>query len=183
MPLSENRTAGEDTPFYYSRGRRLAKAPAGVRALYEETEKPKFNLIRPLVSTKSNAILFGTMVVLVLISLMMSFFGLDGARDYYGNRISVNAVRYGGAAVVTLKKTRKDGGAAYTGPLDIAVSPLKDGAEDPESAAYLHRLTIGARSSEEFRFSIPFEGSRFLVRISHEGAGEGGSLAFRIKTK
>ena len=66
MALSEKRDDGEEPSFYYSRDRRLSKAPAGVRALYEEDRKPKFNLIRPPLSTKPNAILFGTMVALVL---------------------------------------------------------------------------------------------------------------------
>ncbi|MDR2178368.1 MAG: hypothetical protein LBP20_10075 [Treponema sp.] len=182
IPLSEDRRTDVEGPlFYYSRSRRLAKAPANVRALYEENKKPKFSLIRPLLSTKSNAILFGTVAVLVLITLAINFSGLgNGAQDYYGNQVSVTAARYEGAAVVTLKKTRR--GAAYTGPLDIAVSPLED-AEPGEPAVYLHRLNFSSRSPEEFRFSIPFEGSRFLIEISHEGAGEGGSLAFRVKTK
>ncbi|MDR2375098.1 MAG: hypothetical protein LBD96_01515 [Treponema sp.] len=184
MPLGENRGGGEEPLFYYSRNRRLSKAPAGVRALYEENEGPKFNLIRPLFSTRPNAILFGTMVALVLITLVINISGLgQGARDYYGNRVSVHAVRYEGVVVVSLKKTRQDGGAAYTGPLDIAVSPLEGADSGAEAAVYPYRLNFSSRSPEEFSFSIPFEGSQFLVRISHEGAGEGGSLAFKIKTR
>jgi hypothetical protein len=184
MPLSRERDNGEGPPFYYSRDRRLSRAPAGVRALYGESGKPKFNLIRPLLSTRPNAILFITVITLTLIMLVMNFSGLSaGARDYYGNRVSVSAVRYEGAAVVILKKTRRDGGAAYTGPLDVAVSPLEGaGAGTPGPAVY-HRLNFSSRLSEEFRFSIPFGESRFLVSISHEGAGEGDSLAFRVKTE
>ncbi|MDR0730822.1 MAG: hypothetical protein LBF63_04080, partial [Treponema sp.] len=56
MPLSENRSGGggreEEALFYYSRNRRLSRAPASVQALYEEDRKPKFNLIRPLLSTR-----------------------------------------------------------------------------------------------------------------------------------
>ncbi|MDR1444644.1 MAG: hypothetical protein LBI94_07170 [Treponema sp.] len=180
VALSNDPPEGEELHFYYSRSRRLSRAPANVRALYEETPAPKFSLIRPLVSGRPNAILFGTMAVLALIMLAVSFFGLaDGAQDYYGNRISLSAVRYEGAAILTLKKTRRDEGAAYAGPLDIAVSPLGGEAGAP----YPSRINLSSRSSEEFRFSVPFEESQFLVRISHEGAEEGSGLAFRIKTR
>jgi hypothetical protein len=180
MALSEDRRGDEGPKFYYSRSRRLAKAPASVQALYEETAKPKFNLLRPLVSSRPNVVLFGTMAALVLIMLAISFSGLaDRGQDYYGNRISLTAVRYEGAAILTLKKTRQGDGAAYTGPLDIAVSPLGKDAGAP----YPCRVNLSSRSSEEFRFSVPFEETQFLVEISHEGAGEGGGLAFKIKTK
>jgi hypothetical protein len=182
MALSDGHTGEEGLQFYYSRSRRLSRAPANVRALYEETAKPKFNLMRPLVLGRPNAILFGTMVALVLISLAIGLSGLArGAQDYYGNRISLTAVRYGGTAILTLKKTRQGNGAAYAGPLDITVTPLKAGGA-PVSG-YPCRVNLSFRSPEEFSFSVPFAESQFLVEISHEGAGEGGGLAFKIKTK
>ncbi|MDR3146148.1 MAG: hypothetical protein LBU21_07710 [Treponema sp.] len=175
IPLSEASDDGEGPAFYYSRSRRLARASADVRALYEEQEKPKFNLLRPLLSTKPNAILFGTLVALVLITLALNISNRwTGARDYYGNRVSLSAVRYEGTVVLTLTKTRQDG--AYTGPVDIVVSPLEG-----EGQEYPHRISFSSRSPEEFSFSIPFTGSGFAVRISREG--EGDSLAFRVKTK
>jgi hypothetical protein len=188
MALSEKHGEGEEPLFYYSRDRRLSKAPPGVQALYKEDRKPKFNLFRPLLSSRPNAILFGTMVALVLITVAINISTRgQGARDYYGNRVSVSAARYGGVTVVNLKKNRRDDGAAYTGPLDIAVFPGED-ADSPSGpdagpAMYPYRLTFSSRASEEFSFSIPFEGTRFVVRISHEGAGEGAGLAFAIKTK
>jgi hypothetical protein len=174
------RRDGEEPQFYYSRERRLLKAPASVRALYEDKGAPRFNLLRPLVSTKSNAVLFGTMAVLVFIALVISFSGLAGEKSCLGNRISVSALRYEGAVLIVLKKTSR-AAAAYTGPLDIAVSPA--GAAD--SPAYPHRVTLSSRKAEEFRFSVPFDGSEFLVTVSAspEIAGETGSLAFKIKSK
>lgn len=172
------RRGGEGPQFYYSRERRLLKAPASVRALYEDRGAAGFNLLRPLVSTKSNAVLFGTMVVLVFISLVISFSGL-GEKSYLGNRISVSALRYEGAVLIVLKKTSR--AAAYTGPLDIAVSP----ADAADSPAYPHRVTLSSRRAEEFRFSVPFDGPEFLVTVSAspEIAGKADSLAFKIKSK
>jgi hypothetical protein len=182
---NESRGAGGEPQFYYSRERRLAKAPESVRALYENRGKPGFSLLRPLVSTKSNAILFGTMAALILISLVVSFSGFAaGEQDYRGSRISVSAVRYEGAALVIIKKTVRGGGAGYTGPLYIAVSPLEE-SPAAGSLPYPHRVVFSSRKAEEFRFSVPFEEPELLVELSGdpEGPGEGGSLAFRVKTK
>jgi hypothetical protein len=179
---NESRGGDGEPQFYYSRERRLAKAPASVRALYEDRGKPGFNLLRPLVSTKSNAILFGTTVVLIFISMVMSFFGFAaGEKDYRGSRVSVSAVHYEGAALVIIKKTTRGNG--YTGPLGIAVSPL--GKSSAESSPYPHRVVFSSRKTEEFRFSVPFEGPELLVELfgDPEKPGEGDSLAFRVKTK
>jgi hypothetical protein len=183
LPLTEDRDGGEGPVFYYSRSRRLSQAPANVRALYEEKGRPRFNLFRPLLSTRPNAILFGTLAALLLISLAISFSNRGNrAGDYYGNRISLEARRYEGAAVLVLKKTRREGTAAYTGPLDISVSPGESAAAE-SGAPYLHRLHLSSRAVEEFSFSVPFEEPRLVVGISHEGAGEGGGLVFTVRTR
>ncbi|MDR1970904.1 MAG: hypothetical protein LBQ46_03190 [Treponema sp.] len=179
LPLNENRPGDEGPKFYYSRERRLARAPASVQALYGEQEKPKFSLLRPLLASRSNAILFGTMAALILITLVISFSGLWDGQDFYGNRISLSAVRYDGAAVVILKKTLR--GEAYTGPLYISVSPLGGDSESP----YPYRVVLSARQTEEFRFSVPFEEKELLIELSAapEKAEKEGGLAFRVKTK
>jgi hypothetical protein len=185
IPLSENPPGEEGPRFYYSRERRLAKAPESVRALYGAPEGPRFNILRPLLSSRPNAILFGTVAALVLITLVMGLSG-SGEEDYYGNRIAVSAARYDGVAVITLKKTRRQGGIAYTGPLDIAVFPRVRGASGPPETPYPYHITLSPRMAEEFRFSVPFEETDLVVEISHEGtegAEEGRSLAFKVKTR
>jgi hypothetical protein len=181
--LSEERR-GEDGPrFYYSRERRLSRAPAAVRALYADQGKPGFSLLGPLISSRSNAILFGTMAALILITLVMVFSGLGGGKDYRGCRISLSAGRYDGAVLVVLKKTAA-GEDAYTGPLALAVSPLvKAGAL--EGSPYPHRVVFSARKTEEFRFSVPFDEPELLIELSAAGEDveKGDSLAFKVKTK
>jgi hypothetical protein len=193
IPLTENRIPEEGVQFYYSRERRLSKAPASVQSLYEEKGPAKFNLIRPLISNRSNAILFGTMAALALIIVAMSFSGITArGQDYYGNRISVSGVRYDGAAVIVFKKKQRDAGGAYTGPLDISVSPKTaalqkaDGSRQAGDGTlpYPYRLVLSSRTEEEFRFSVPFEETELLLEIS------GGDdslpmtrLAFTVKTK
>jgi hypothetical protein len=159
--------------------------------------------MRPLISSRPNAILFGTMMALILISLALSFSGFTRGKEYRGSRISVSALRYEGAVLVVLKKTnsRRE---AYTGPLSVTVSPLAAGAP-----AYPHRVVFSSRKTEEFRFSVPFDEAELLVELSgdpegpgEEGPGEGDAtpgtapgtapdtmrdaiprLAIRVKTK
>jgi hypothetical protein len=180
--LSEDRRGEEGPLFYYSRERRLSKAPPSVQALYVDQGKPHFSLLRPLISSKSNAILFGTMVALILITLVMSLSGLAGGKDYRGCRISLSAIRYEGAVLVILKKTAS-GGEAYTGPLALTVSPLAKAGDS--QLQYPHRVVFSSRKTEEFRFSVPFDEPELLVELSgNPGDSEkGDSLAFRIKTK
>jgi hypothetical protein len=182
--LTEARRDEEGLRFYYSRERRLSKAPPSVQALYEDRGKPGFSLLRPLVSSRSNAILFGTMMALVLITLALSFSGLGGGKDYRGNRISLSAVRYEGAALVTLKKTAT-GGEAYTGPLALTVSPASKADRAALVPPYPHRVVFSSRKTEEFRFSVPFDGPELLIELSgNPGDTEKvDSLALRIKTK
>jgi hypothetical protein len=179
LPLSENRDCGEGVQFYYSREKRLAKASDSVRALYEEEAAPrKFSLLRPLLSSRPNAILFGTMTALVLITLVMSFSGfISGGKDYYGNRISVSAVRYDGAAVIILKKTIRNATGAYTGSVDITVAPAGG------AAPAFHRVVFSSQGTEEFRFSVPFEEQELLLELSPAGQEARDSLAFTVKTK
>jgi hypothetical protein len=186
LPLSEERDSGEGVQFYYSRERRLSKATDSVRALYEEpAARSKFSLLRPLLSSRPNAILFGTMAALVLITLVMSFTNFTNrGQDYYGNRISVSALRYDGAALITLKKTIRNAEAAYTGAMDITVSPAKTEGASPA----FHRVVFSSQGTEEFRFSVPFEEQELLLEISPVATGGGdlvdrGSLAFTVKTK
>jgi hypothetical protein len=187
IPLSENRIGEEGLPYYYSREHRLSRAPDSVRALYEEKAPPKFNLLRPLLSTRPNAVLFATMMVLALITLVVGFSGIGSReQDYYGNRVSVSAARYDGAAVITLKKNRRPGGIAYTGVLDVAVFPqalAQAGDSGIPPAAYPYHISFSSREAEEFRFSVPFEETELVVKIFREETGEDGSLAFKVKAK
>jgi hypothetical protein len=61
----------EDLVFHYSRERRLSRASPRVRALYENTPKPRFGLFSSLVDTKPKAMLFAAIVLICLIILLL----------------------------------------------------------------------------------------------------------------
>ena len=72
--LSKKNTADDELSFYYSRERRLAKAPKQVRELY--TGKPlRFSLLRPLIGSRPRAMLFFSILVLCAAILLLSYLG------------------------------------------------------------------------------------------------------------
>jgi hypothetical protein len=61
----------EDIVFHYSRERRLDKASPRVRALYENTPKPRFGLFSSLVDTKPKAMLLAAIALICVIILLL----------------------------------------------------------------------------------------------------------------
>jgi hypothetical protein len=70
-PVDDAKLTEHDVVFYYSRERRLEKAGARVRSLYENTPKRRFGLFRALVDTKSKAALLIIIVAICLFLLLM----------------------------------------------------------------------------------------------------------------
>jgi hypothetical protein len=177
--LSGKRADGEDITFHYSRERRLEKAPQAVRDLYREEAPPRFNLLRPLIGTRPRAMMFGSIVFICMAILILSIFGYPGnTYSLAGNALSVQARKYEGALVVTLKKTVKKGGlfsdgGAYTGAVDVAVSPaLRAGAPQGETGealpVFFHRLFFSLENTEEYRFSVPFDSDELVMVLQTE---------------
>ena len=171
--LSGKQTGGDEPAFYYSRERRLAKAPQAVRDLYKEEPPLRFNLLRPLIGSRPRAMMFGCIVLICATMLILSIFGYTGGSyALAGNSLSVQARHYDGALVVTLKKTVKKGGlfptdAPYTGAVDIAVSPAaRDAGETPP--VFYHRVFFSIETAEEYRFSVPFDSDELVMVLQSE---------------
>lgn len=176
--LTQKRPWEEEAVFYYSRERRLAKAPPQVRALYEEAPK-KFNLLRPLVATKPLAMLFAAVLILSVISAILAFSGIAaGGYRFQESSITVEARRYQGTVIVTIqKKPYREGTGTEKGggPVDILISPVRGG----EGSGFSHRLVFNPGKEEEFRMVVPFDSPELAFRIQ----GESQLLDFRVKTR
>lgn len=174
------RTEGEDPVFYYSRDRRLAKAPESVRSLYREEPRRRLGFFRSLTATKPLAVLFASILILSAFIIVLAVFG--GAENSYtlgGNRISVQAMKFEGATYLVLKKTAKDANV-YTGLVDLAVAPeVSAGKEDTPYPVFRNRIFFSLKDEEEYRFSVPFEADRLVMVIQ----GENGSLEFTVVSK
>jgi hypothetical protein len=167
-PLSPEKNTGEELVFRYSREHRLARAPEKVRELYRPSPKKKFGLFRSLTATRPLAMLFGSVMVLSVITVIMAVYG--GAADsrlMEGNRVSITAMKYEGSTFMVLNKRRGNTGA-YTGPVDMAVTPAAKGDGDEGQPVFSNRIFFSLKEKEEFRVSVPFEAEELLVVLQNE---------------
>ncbi|MDR2103952.1 MAG: hypothetical protein LBP42_07620 [Treponema sp.] len=160
----------EETVYYYSRDRRLARASEAVRALNDESPPPRPNLFRTLTATKPLALLFISLVVMVVFISLTSLLTGSGRKIILGgNTLTASALRFQGLTYLVLKKTCKEENPVYTGAVDLAVSiPLSgdEAGENPPIAA--ERIFFSLNPEEEFRFSVPFEAPELLILVQTE---------------
>jgi len=68
-----------------------------------------------------------------------------------------------------LEKKIPKSGEAYSGAVDIAVSPVMEKSKEGETGElpemFTHRVYFTEKGSEFYRISIPFEGNDFLVLL------------------
>jgi len=178
-PLSGQNVDENNLVFHYSREHRLAKAPQAVRDMYNKPRQPyRFNLFRPLVSTRPLAIMFGSIIIACILILIISALGLAGSSyNLDGNRLFLQAIQYEGAVIVVVKKTiPKDiftrlssAGPAYTGAVDIAVQPvIKTNADQEPQAVFYHKIFFTFEPEETYRFSVPFDAKELAVVLQTE---------------
>jgi len=177
----------ENLTFYYNRERRLEKAPQAVKDLYDESKKiTRFNLLRPLVGDKPRATIFFSIILICAVLVIISITNrTGGVYSLEGNRIEITGARFEGATIVVLKKTvKKNSAKAYTGAVDIAVSPKSNGdfdkadgdadsdadsaADSEEHPVFYHRIFFSMETSEEYRFAVPFDSPEQLLILQTE---------------
>jgi len=172
--LSKESANPDEIVYHYNRERRLAKAPQAVRDLYKEKPKKRFGVFGPLVNTKPKLMMFGSIVVICIMLLVISFMGLVGdTYDFDGNRLTVQAIDFEGTIIIVLKKTiRKDAIARLSGPyngaVNIAVAPAAKAGQPPPQDIFYHRIFFTADQEELYRFAIPFEAEELLLVFQTE---------------
>jgi hypothetical protein len=174
LPGAKPKTNGEELVFYYSRERRLEKAPESVRRLYDMPEK-RPNFFRTLVATRSRAMLLMTILFMCGVILLLSFItNLDSSVSLRENRITVAALGFlseqDPVTYIAVKKTARNE-KAYTGIVDLAVSvPLTD--EEMESGVEapiaVERIFFTLNPEEDFRMSVPFTAPELLIVLRAE---------------
>jgi len=159
----------ENLTFYYNRERRLAKAPQSVKDLYAEKKKTRFSLFGPLVADKPRAILFFSIVIMCAFIYALSLLGyFDNSYSLEGNKVEISGTKFEDMAIIVLKKTVKKGTEiAYSGAVDIAVSPVA--SEDEEFPVFYHRVYFyNTEPVEEYRFAVPFDSPELLIILQTE---------------
>jgi len=164
----------ENITFYYSRERRLAKAPKEVRDLYSEQKKTRFGLLGSLVADRPRKILFFMIFFLCILIFLLSRLGfLDDTYILDGNNIEISGTIYEGNTIIKIKKTIKNT-EPYTGAVDIAVSPFHDTAGGggftgiDQSSYYTHRVFFSLETEEEYRFVVPYNSSELLLVLQND---------------
>jgi hypothetical protein len=171
MPEESSRPDNREAVYHYSRDHRLARASEAVRALNDETPPPRPNLFRTLTATKPLALLFITIIIMVVFVSLVTTLTASAGRGITlgGNTLTVSALRFQGTTYLAIKKTCKEDDRAYTGAVDVAVSIVQSGTETSESPPIaVRRIFFSLSPEEEFRFSVPFEAPELLFLVQSE---------------
>jgi hypothetical protein len=156
---------GEQFNFHYSREHRLENAPQGVKDLYNEQNNKRFNIFSSLVADRPRRFIFGTIVILCIVILIFSATDLfNKTYSLEGNKLDIRGTGYEGTAIVVVRKTVNKT-PAYTGAVDIAVSPV---AQDEEYPIFYHRIFFTLESNEEYRFVVPFDSPQIAMVLQTE---------------
>jgi hypothetical protein len=152
--------------FYYNREHRLAKAPRIVKDLYKEQKRSRFSLIRPLIADKPRAILFFTIVLICVAIIIFSLLGyFSTSYSLGGNKIDITGTAFEGTTIILIRKNTEKA-SAYTGAVDIAVSPAMQGED--EYPVFYHRIFFTLTEEEEYRFVVPFDPPELLMALQAE---------------
>jgi len=165
-----------DTVFHYSRERRLSRASPDVQAL-NEGKLSRTGLLRTLFASGSNRmILFVIVFAFAAFGLATRFMdGVDGGEGFPryhgvrlgGNTLALTILPIEEALFLVILKNAPESGEFYTGPVDIAVSPVMPRAAEGEEreipAVFTHRIFFNLAESEFFQISLPFEETDFFV--------------------
>ena len=153
--------------FYYNRERRLENAPDSVKELYREGKPVKFGLIHSLVADKPRRILFAIIIIMCLAILVLSIFGyFDSSYLLDKNKIEITAAAFEGTTIIILKKTTRSQNA-YTGAVDIAVSPEVPPGEE-QYPVFTHRVFFTLNNEEVYRFAVPFDTPDLVMVLQTE---------------
>jgi hypothetical protein len=167
----------EDLVFHYSRERRLARASEAVRDLNASASRKKgfFGAFR---ANKSQGFLLIGIVVMSAMIMMVSIFVKGDTADLGGNRVELSAFRFQGSSYLALKKTAS--AKAYTGVVNLAVSPVSDEAAVP---VITRTVFFSLTAEEEFRMMLPFESDEILV-LAEASLKDGRELKkFKVKVQ
>jgi hypothetical protein len=157
-----------DPVFYYSRDHRLGRASAAVRDL---NENKSGGASRRIPGSKVNLLVLAAifMVVAIYYFTYRSAGGRASAFNFGGNGIVLSITGAQAGLSLVLEKTASASGGAYTGPVDIAVSPYQKKSEErEETRVAAHRIFFGREKNESFDIPIPFEGAEFIIILQSE---------------
>ncbi|MDR2782374.1 MAG: hypothetical protein LBB48_00775 [Treponema sp.] len=156
-----------ETVFRYSHECRLEKAPHAVQD-FNKSKGKHLSVFAPLMGNRANAtLLIMIFVFCVFLSIINRVASDKNAYKLDGNAITVSAMRYEGNTFVVIKKQAKKADA-YTGAVDVAVSPEERSSSLEEPPIFTSRFYFMPEENEEFRISAPQEIEHVLILMRTE---------------
>ena len=158
-----------DTVFYYSRERRLDRASALVRGNSDNNGQTTKKIpLSKIFVTRGNTIFF---IIIIIVCFVLGITNRLNVTERNvklgGNIVTAEITSEEGILILDLEKNLPKRGEAYTGAVEIYVSPVlpkpKDGEEHELPPVFSHRVFFGAYSKETFSISIPFTQAEYFV--------------------
>jgi len=153
--------------YYYSREHRLSRASSAVRDLYD-SKSGKMSVTKRIFGARGNVMTF---VLIIITCLMLGFVSrytkANTAVKLGGNTVTMAILKEEEALILDITKQSPKTGAAYTGEVEIAVSPaiVKSESKLPESKlieseippVFFHRVYFTTAGYDSFLVSLPFD--------------------------
>jgi len=172
--------------FYYSREHRLSKASSAVRDLYDN-KSGKMSVAKRIFGTRGNVMTF---VMIIICCLMITFVSKYSRAmpdvKLGGNTVTMAILKEGDAQILGITKQSPKTGVAYSGEVEIAVTPAKiksesKSAESQTPYVFLHRVYFSQAGYDSFQIALPFDINENEFILLLKTADEQKSVKLRSK--
>ena len=151
-----------DTVFYYSREHRLSRASESVQQL-NEGQTTRANALRSLIGVRGNRfMLFAIILAISAYGIAARISSKNTDFKLGGNTLSAAIVREEGILTLVIAKNATKKPGAYSGPVDMAVSPVMSKSQEIPPV-FTQRILFSENYSENFSFVLPFDGTNFFI--------------------
>jgi hypothetical protein len=152
--------------YYYSREHRLSRASRAVRELNSGGRRP--GLLYAFTASRAHVILSASILIISAFIIIASIATRESNALTLGNNsVTVSAVRYEEGIFLALNKKSPRNGEAYSGVVDMAVSPVLEKSEKGtgggEIPIFTYRIFFSLTEEEEYLIPLPFEGNGFFI--------------------
>ena len=165
-----NEEINQEIVYYYSRERRLNHASPRVRALNDGTPN-RPSLSNSIFGTRGNIFLFVSIIIIcAMFGLAFRSSGRGSETKLGKNTVTLRITREEGILILEIVKNSPKTGEAYTGEVDIAVSPVLPKSGENEinreyPGVFTHRVFFHPVDTESFQSTLPFEENNFVVLL------------------
>ena len=172
--------------YYYSREHRLSRASSAVRDLYD-SKSVKMGVAKRLFGNRSNAMIFIMVIItFAMLNFLSRYTQAKTSVKLGGNTVTMAILKYEDAQILEIVKQGPRTGVAYSGEIEIAMSPAK---VKPESKlnegetppVFFHSVYFTQAGYDSFQISLPFDINENEFILLLKTADEQKSVKLRAK--